>query len=337
MLQLINFLSYEYEKIKLKDFSVLKNKTIFITGGNGLIGANILSYLQYLNKHKRLNLKFIIHSFSLPVDWIPRDDNIIFYTSDLNEYFEDCEFDYLIHAATYGQPRLFMENKLGTIKLNTETYIKLLELAKKNNAKVLYFSSSEIYGEIAKEELPVKETFNGNVSTMSPRAIYAEAKRLGEVISNIYIESGLDVKILRLAIAYGPGIKYTDSKVMSEFIKNALNLGTIEMLDAGLAVRHYGFITDIIEMSLNVLFFGKDKVYNIGGQDTKSIYEMAFEIANITNTKIIRTKENYSVCNAPKNIILDIDKYKSEFNKTSFVEFRQGLNSTVSWLRNLRK
>ena len=331
------FLANEFENIDVKNINKLSNKTIFITGGNGLIGSNLLSYLQYMNLKNNLNINFIVHSFSMPEKWLPQNDNIQYINSDLNNDNLNYRFDYLFHTATYGQPKKFIKNKLGTIKLNTETYIKLLEKAKGNNASVLYMSSSEVYGQAPAVEIPIKESYNGNVCTFADRAVYAESKRLAETISKIYIDEGVNIKLIRLAIAYGPGIKYSDSRFINEFVKKALNDGCIKMMDAGLAVRHLGFITDIVEMILNVAISGKESIYNIAGESQKTIFETAKMIAKYTNTKVISPKLNNSIQGTPLSLLLDTSLYKQEFNKKNFITYEQGLKKTVEWITMLHK
>lgn len=334
---LMDFLKEEYDLIKLKDLQKLRNKTILITGGNGLLGSNIINYLQFLNKRENLNLKLLVHSCSKPVEWLPLDENIQYFNSNLNEGFPDWEFDYLINTATYGQPKKFLENKLQTIKLNTETYTKLLELAKKNNASVLHMSSSEIYGQIPDDKSSVDENYSGDVNTFAPRAIYGESKRLSETISKVFIDDGVDIKIIRLAIGYGAGVKYDDARFINEFIKKALNNGEIIMMDEGKALRQLSFITDTIEMILNVMLSGKSVIYNIGGVDLKSIREIAEVIAKNEGVEVKTPQISKSVGGLPKNLILDVSKYISEFGCPNFISYEKGLAKTAQWIKLLNK
>lgn len=334
---LMDFLKNEYNLILLKDWKKLENKTILITGGNGLLGSNIVSYLQFLNKKEKLNLKLLVHSFSKPVKWLPQDENIEYFSSNLNESFPKWEFDYLINTATYGQPKKFLQNKLQTIKLNTETYTKLLELAKVNNATVLHMSSSEVYGQIPDNKTSVDESYNGDICTFAPRAVYGESKRLSETISKVFIDEGMNIKIIRLAIGYGAGVKYDDARFINEFIKKAINNGEILMLDEGKALRQLSFITDTIEMILNVMLSGKGTIYNIGGIDLKSIKEIAEVIAHNAGVDVKLPPVSSSVGGTPKNLILDISKYISEFGCPNFISYEEGLAKTAEWIKLLAK
>ena len=334
---LIDFLKEEYNEINLKEWQKLKNKTILITGGNGLIGSNIISYLQFLNKKENLNLKILVHSFSKPVEWLPKDNNIEYFNSDLNAGFPEWEFDYLINTATYGTPKKFLQNKLQTIKLNTETYTKLLELSKLNNATVLHMSSSEVYGQVPQDRDSVDENYNGDVCTFAPRAVYGESKRLSETISKVFIDEGMDIKIIRLAIGYGAGVKYDDARFINEFIKKAINFGEIVMMDEGKVLRQLSFITDTIEMMLNIMLSGKEVIYNVGGVDLKSIREIAEVIAKNEGVEVKLPEILSSVGGTPKSLILDITRYINEFGCPNFISYEKGLAKTAEWIKELQK
>lgn len=334
--KLFNILKNEYSEIKLDfDINQLKEKTFFVTGSNGLIGSNLINFLYFLNLKYNLNLKIIAHSFSLPVSWLPQDNCITYLSSDLTKETNIPNFNFLIHAATYGQPKKFIQNKLGTVKLNTEALIKLLEKSLENNSKVLFLSSSEVYGQVPVEVVPVKENYFGNVNTLSDRAIYAESKRIAETICNIFSAEGLYVKIARLAIAYGPGVKHSDSRFMNEFIKRALNENVLTMKDSGSATRCFCFITDMIEMLLNTMFASKDMLYNLAGKENKTIIEVAQMIANKTNVPLYVPNNEEKINGTPSQLSLSIDKYCNEFNKVNFVPLEKGLQKTIDWIKQL--
>ena len=335
---LYEFLADEYAQIKLAfDVSELRNKTFLVTGANGLIGSNLVNVLYDLNRKNDLKLKIIAHSFSSPVSWLPKDENIRYLNSDLTREYDELPFDFLIHTATYGQPKKFIQNKLGTVKLNTETLIRLLENGKKNNAKVLFISSSEIYGQVPPEIMPVTEDYFGNVNTLSDRAVYAESKRMAETICNIFKQDGLWVKIVRLAIGYGPGVKYSDSRFMNEFIKRSLNDGSLTMMDAGRAIRCFCFISDIVEMMLNTMFASKDMLYNIAGIDNKTIREVAEMITADLKVPLHFPQEEEKIGGTPSQLALSNAKYCGEFNKRDFIPFEKGLKKTIEWLKLIKE
>jgi UDP-glucuronate decarboxylase len=157
---------------------------------------------------------------------------------------------YCIYAGGYGQPQMFSKDKLETIRMNTEDVSKLFDCLDEGG-KYLYISTSEVYSGATP---PYKETDIGTTTPQHPRACYIEGKRCGEAICMAYKEQGYDVKIARLALAYGPGTKKGDTRVLNELIEQALTTGRIKLRDDGSAKRTYCYVEDACEMMLNILF-----------------------------------------------------------------------------------
>lgn len=324
-----------YEKLKDGDYYKMKGKTILITGASGLIGANLLAYLDYLNQKHKLDLKIVGIIRSKLEPWMTPGKNISYIQQDLSKTkLKADKFDYLVHCATYGQPKKFLKNPHETVTLNIEVLFDLLKLAQKNNATFMYMSSSEIYGEVDKKNIPTKEDYYGYVNTLSDRAIYAESKRLAESICYQFSKK-TRVKIARLLICYGPGVKQGDQRVYCEFIKKAQTSGEITMMDKGLARRTFCFISDAVEMLLNILLSSKDVVYNVGGQDTVTIRELAKLIAKINNAKVSSSINNKEISGTPTETMLSNKKYLTEFHKTKFIPLIDGMMATSEWLKNL--
>jgi dTDP-glucose 4,6-dehydratase/UDP-glucuronate decarboxylase len=327
-----------YSKIKVKKIEELRNKTILITGASGLIGTNLISFLGYLNKKHSLNIKIVGVIRSGAETWFEKGKNISYITLDLSK--EKIDFnkkvDYIFHCATYAQPRKFLRLSKETILLNVNALFNLLDLAQKNNARFLYLSSAEIYGEADKKHIPTEESYFGNVNTLSERAIYAESKRIAETICFSYSKS-ISIKIARVLLTYGPGLKYDDQRVISEFIKRSQNEKKIVMMDSGKALRTFCFVGDLVEMLLNVMLSSKDIVYNLCGKDTYTIKEIAEHIGNINEAQVILPSEPESMTGTPKKSVLSNKKYIHEYKKKYFVKLSDGLKATSQWFKNIKK
>lgn len=338
MKTLQEFIQEYYSKITVLNPAQLKDKTILITGASGLIGSNLVAYLNFLNEREELNLKIIaIHRSSLE-KWMPQSAKIRYIQQDLTktELLRNLKFQYLIHCATYAQPKKFLEYPKETVNLNIDVLFDLLEQAEKNRAIFLYLSSAEIYGEVDKTHIPINEAYFGNVNTLADRAIYAESKRLAETICFSFSKK-IKIKIARALIAYGPGVKYDDKRVISEFIKKAQEDGEIIMMDEGLAERTFCFITDMIEMLLNIMLNGREIVYNVCGRDTTTIKNLAGLIVRITQAKFNYKFKERAVKGTPLILTLDNNRYLSEFKKKAFVSLNEGLVITSEWFRNLKQ
>lgn len=322
------------EIIKNINFSQLNNKKILITGASGLIGVYLVSCLKQIMKTHNIDI-FV---------WVQNDIDIIFSDifhdctiikndiTDISSFLKLPEFDCIIHAAGYGQPDKFMDDKIKTISLNTTSTIELFNKLK-TNGKFLFISTSELYSGI--DEQNITEIQIGTTNTNHPRSCYIEGKRCGESICNIYKEKGYDVKIIRLSLAYGPGTKKNDKRVLNSLIQKGLNEDNIKLLDSGDAIRTYCYITDVIEMFWNIFLFGEDLIYNVGGKSVTSIYDLSVLIGSKLNKNVEIPKEINQQLGNPKIVNISIDKYMNEFKKHKFVSLEDGLNKTINWQKKL--
>jgi len=326
-----------HKRIHLINLHTLKKSTILVTGATGLVGSNIIAYLSYVNRTHKLNMRIIgIYRSSLE-KWMTNDKNIRYIKKDLskNKLILREKIDFIIHAATYGQPKKFIAKPRETVELNIQTLFDLLELAVKHKSRFIYMSSAEIYGEADKKHFPTDESYYGSVNTLSERAIYAESKRLAETICYLYRDK-IRVRIARLLICYGPGVRHDDQRVYSEFIKRAQSLGQITMMDEGKAERTLCFISDAVEMVLNILLSSKELVYNVSGKEVISIKKLAQLIAKINNAKVTSVINRNVITGTPNRSSISNNKYLREFRKRQFVPLSIGMSATSDWLKNIK-
>ena len=141
----------------------------------------------------------------------------------------------------------------------------------------------------------------------------------------------VNIKILRLSLAYGPGTKKNDNRVLNSLIEKGLTQDYIKLLDNGTAVRTYCYITDVVEMFWNVLLFGKESLYNIGGKSVISILELAELIAKNLDKKVLLPEIEKELAGNPKIVNISLQKYLNEFNKNTFVSLEDGIKKTINW------
>lgn len=319
------------------DLSRLNHKSILLTGATGLIGTYILftisSFVKGGGKPEKL---YLVTHRSLPehLEEFRQYPWVEILTGDLCDTdFCSCLpcCDYMIHAACYGQPGKFLEEPEKTLKLNTLTTFFLLEHLK-SGGHFLFISTSELYS--GNKNLPYKETEIGNTNTNHPRSCYIEGKRCGEAICNAYRAKGIDAKSARLCLAYGPGVSKNDRRVLYNLIAKALKSGRIELLDSGSAMRTYCYVQDAVELILDIMLFGKDEVYNVGGHSKTSILNLAELIGNLLEVDVDVPQTGHTLTGAPLNVELDMTKCEREFQKHDYIDLQDGLIRTIGWFQN---
>lgn len=317
------------------DFQPLSGATILVSGATGLIGAQLMATLSNLY-NSGINFTVYFQHYSALTDHI-KTLTQNFYAikadlSDSNDYHKLPMADFIIHAAGYAQPSMFLAEPEKTLSINSQSTCFLLKKLTKGG-KFLFISSSELYSGLNKPLL--KETDIGTTTPSHPRATYIEGKRSGETFVNAFRHKGVDAKSARVSLVYGPGAKMNDKRVMSQLIDKALLIGKIKLLDQGAAIRTYCYVTDIVEMLWRILLYGKESVYNVGGISKITIAELANIIANKLNVPVIIPQNDDGIPGSPDFVNIDLTKIKSEFGKDSFVDFDIGLDRTIDWHKNL--
>ena len=321
------------------DLSKLRDKSILITGASGLIGVYLLSCLKKFYKEYNIKISVLIKNniepeFESIFDLDSKYFNIIQDDISNINYHITVKFDYIIHAAGYGQPGKFLDNKIKTIQINTTHTIDLLNKLK-DDGTFLFVSTSELYSGI--DNLSVNEDNIGNTNTNHPRSCYIESKRCGESICHAYKEKGRNIKIARLSLAYGPGTKKGDHRVLNSLIEKAIKNDKIELMDQGKAIRTYCYITDVIEMFWNILLNSKDVIYNVGGISTITILDLAKNIGKEFNKDVLTPIISNELAGNPNVVNISIEKYITEFNKKKFISLDDGLRKTIQWQKNIYK
>jgi UDP-glucuronate decarboxylase len=285
-----------------------KNKSILVTGSTGLIGKNLVPYLidngaSDLFLPNREDIKDI--------------DNLIVSTNK--------RFDIVFHLAGYAQPDKFMSEKIDTIVMNTEITRKLFNFLKLGGV-FFYASSTEVYSGLTNN---ITENMIGTSTPEHPRACYIESKKCGETICHSY-KDRYQIKIGRIGLTYGPGAKPDDKRVINSIIRQAKTNRHIKLLDNGESIRTICYVSDLVEMITEILN-GEDITYNLAGDHKLSILDIANIVARETNSSIKINDKVDAGLGGSSVMDINIDRYKSEFNKHSFISPQQGLSLTINY------
>lgn len=283
----------------VKDIKKLYGKTILITGGSGLICSCVCDIIYYLNTHDDANIR-IIHAARTheePADRFPHmkegpDYGFVYYDATKAEGI-DVEADYIIHAASNANPAAYVAEPVETMAANFIGLNNLLSMAvKKGTKRVLYISSSEVYGQKDSME-PYFENDYGYLDILNQRASYPSSKRASETLCVAYsMEFGMDTVIARPGHIYGPGVTPFDNRATAQFTRNAVKGEDIVMKSAGSQLRSYCYSLDCATALLAILLSGESQnAYNISNPNSIiTISQIAKCIADAAGTNL--TYEN---------------------------------------------
>ncbi len=254
----------------------LKNKSILITGSNGLIGSAIIDTLIYKNIFENSNIHIyaaarnankVRHRFG---EFFNEEFfTFVKYEATSNLKF-DFNVDYIIHGASNAHPIAYSLQPVETMISNFYGMNNLLEYARSHKVtRTLYISSSEVYGQ-KKETEPYYEEDYGFVDILNPRACYPSSKRAAETLCSSYKkEYELDVVIVRPGHIYGPTVTPNDSRASAQFARNVIEGQNIIMKSPGLQLRSYCYVFDCVSAILTVLLNGiSGEAYNISNRDS---------------------------------------------------------------------
>ncbi|WP_427051303.1 NAD-dependent epimerase/dehydratase family protein [Paenibacillus sp. TC-CSREp1] len=265
----------DYITQKLEQRHLFSGCRFLITGGGGFIGYYLVLALLHTNR-SGTPIKHITVLDRFPKgipSWLERLQAegepltaVVFdvTTDSFSDYISGT--DYIFHMASIASPSFYRKYPLRTLEANVFGLQRLLHSCLSHQPKgILYFSSSEIYGNPDPEYIPTSEQYNGNVATIGPRACYDESKRMGETICSLYHqEHQLPVRIVRPFNNYGPGLELSDQRVAADFAKSIKEKRAIDILSDGTPTRTYCYIADAIVGYFKVITHSEFDVFNIG-------------------------------------------------------------------------
>ena len=262
-----------------------KQKNILVTGGAGFIGSHLCKYLIDLGQ-KVICLDNLFTGSLSNIQNIYNHPNFEFVNHDIIEPYFRENIDEIYNLACPASPKHYQYNPIKTVKTCTIGVINILGLAKKNNAKILQASTSEVYGD--PNIHPQNEMYNGNVNPIGQRSCYDEGKRCSETLfMDYYREHKLKIKIIRIFNTFGPNMATNDGRVISNLILQALNEKELTINGDGTQTRSFQYIDDLIVAMIKMMDTADDFLgpINIGNPNEISMNKLASTILCLTKSK----------------------------------------------------
>ena len=319
---------------KKHSISFKSGSRILITGASGLIGINLLAFfLSEEFSEKMLDLHVCVNSDESKVflEAVFPNVTLNFLNIDLTSLepqniYEN--FDYIFHLATYGQPGKFLSEKQETMRLNSIGLIRLFDYMRPEG-RFFNASSSEVYS--GNTNLPHIESEIGTTTTVHARASYIEAKRFGEAYCYLKAKSGITAYSGRISLAFGPGFRNGDRRVLNEFIFSGLQNEVINMLDDGSAVRVYCYIRDALDMILALIHTDHFEPINISGVEKVSIIELANKVGKSCKAQVFPGSTVVNQTGAPLVVSSSSELSSRILDKKTYVSVDEGVERSVDW------
>ncbi len=325
----------------------LEGKSVLITGAAGLVCSAVTDILIRYNETHDNHINIVaagrwLEEMTNRFGAYCEKDYFSFAPYDASKSDNEIKkhADYIIHGASNAFPSAIINEPVETMLSNFTGLLYLLNYAKDNNSKrLLYISSSEIYGKKESSE-PYKEGEYGYVDLLNPRSSYPVGKRAAETLCASYAqEYGVESVIVRPGHIYGPTATPMDNRASSAFAYAAARGENIELKSDGKQLRSYCHCLDCASAMITVLLDGKKiSAYNISNPDSIiSIKEMAELMAKAGNVKLIQveaTDQEKKSFNLMDNSSLD-SKGLEEIGWKGIFNAEEGIKETVNVLKDI--
>jgi UDP-glucuronate decarboxylase len=309
-------------------------QTILVTGGAGFLGRNLCNRLLQNNDNYVICLDNLVTGSRTNIEDFMNNSNFEFIEQDITseQFVNDMskKIDEIYHLACIASPPKYKEYSIETLMTSFVGTKNVLELAKKYNSKVLFTSTSEVYGDPLVHPQP--EEYYGNVNSFGERSCYDEGKRVAESLIYEYKRKfGLDLKIVRIFNTYGPYMDIDDGRVITNFIKQIMANKPLVIYGDGKQTRSFCYVDDMIDGLFRLMNSTQQGPINIGNPYTEfTLNELVDKFKELTHQSLevsyIAATENDPMQRKPL-----IEKAKKLLNWEPKVMLDTGLKNTMEY------
>jgi UDP-glucuronate decarboxylase len=323
-----------------------KHKTIMVTGGGGFVGRRLARRLLG-EGHRVISVDNFLSSIvedsgSLALDFPETYSLIEHDISGSNEALlealdDGVRLDQIYNLACPASPPIYQAYPIRTLQTNYLGVWNMLELARAHDAVLLQASTSEVYGE--PQVHPQSEDYYGNVNVVGKRSCYDEGKRVAEtILVEYHRKHGTDIRIVRIFNTFGPGMHPYDGRVVSNFIRQALDNQDITIYGSGEQTRSFQFIDDLVEGMARFMNADKSIGYgplNFGNPDERTILELARVILDMVPSSKSKVIFKSKVSDDPSRRCPDISRAKEALGWQPKHTLEEGLRATISYFAHI--
>ena len=220
------------------------------------------------------------------LDGLLREPRFSFIKHDVvNPLPRGLTADLVFNLACAASPPLYQLDPIHTMMTSVVGTNNLLALAAEQGARFLQASTSEVYGN--PEVHPQPESYFGNVNPVGPRACYDEGKRAAETLCFDYQRQGMaDVRVARIFNTYGPRLRASDGRVISNMVSQAIADDAITVYGDGSQTRSFCYVDDLVEGFMRLMLHEEPLAHpvNLGNPTELRIVEIATMIRSMTGS-----------------------------------------------------
>jgi UDP-glucose 4-epimerase len=305
---------------------------ILVTGGSGFIGVNLCTALVAYGHE----VTSVSRSMNVPVSGSPSSPwrHIRASVTSAEEMKRCCAgIDVVVHLASSTYPASSNLDVVGDVRENMVGSVTLLDAAVRAGVRKVVFASSggAIYGDPL--SLPIDESH-----PLRPLSSYGIVKASTEEYLRMYsATSGVDYCSLRVANPYGPGQNWGRGQgVVAEFLYRALTGKPVKIWGGGRAIRDYIYIDDVVDAFVRAIHTdGLKRALNVGsgqGLSTLQVLEAVEAVTGLTVSRNFVEPEDGAA--SVSKVVLSPARAVLSLGWSRKVEFGEGLNRTLTWIRS---
>ena len=307
---------------------------VLITGAAGFLGSHLCERLLR-DGHDVVGMDNFVTGRPDNIAALFESPGFHFVQQDVTNFiYVEGPIDAVLHFASPASPIDYLELPIQTLKVGSLGTHKTLGLAKAKGARYLLASTSEVYGDPLVNPQP--ESYWGNVNPVGPRGVYDEAKRFAEALAMAYHRvHGLDVKIVRIFNSYGPRMRPHDGRVVSNFIRQALDGEPLTIYGDGSQTRSFCYVDDEVDGIYRLLRSSHMGPMNVGNPNEMTVRELAEAVIELVGGPS-RVERLPLPQDDPKVRRPDIALARKVLGWEPEVSLREGLTRTIAYFRSLR-
>jgi len=312
------------------------SKFVLVTGGAGFVGSHLVDRLLEAD-NVRLTVIDNLHTGRKAniAHWL-NDPRFTFIQADVRSLdikaSIETKWSEIYHLACPASPPHYQEDAIATIETCVIGTRNIMEVAKATGARVLFASTSEVYGD--PQEHPQREDYWGHVNSCGLRSCYDEGKRCAESLLYAYARQyQVPVRVARIFNTYGPRMDENDGRVVSNFVVQALKGEPLSIYGTGQQTRSFQYVADLVNGLTRLMKHENwQEPVNIGNPQEYSILKFAELIKELTGSasNVIHTEE---APDDPKQRCPDISRAKAVLDWEPRVDIKDGLRETIEYFR----